>query len=110
EELDQTMAALEETFERLTGEACTRSHGEMYAARTLVYEDCQRALDVEIGPDVLESLGPPLSLLLDSARWFTFDLARRCRELFRETFAELVTETGSATVEAVALWNRIQPQ
>ena len=110
EELDQTMAALEETFETLTGGACTRSHGEMYAARTLVYEDCQRALEVEIGPDVLESLGPPLSLLLDSARWFTFDLARRCREIFTQTFAELVTETGSATVEAVALWNRIQPQ
>ncbi|HKN83602.1 MAG TPA: lantibiotic dehydratase [Pyrinomonadaceae bacterium] len=108
-ELDQNMAALEETFERLTGEACTRSHGEIYAARTLVYEDCERAFDVEIGPDVLESLGPSLSLLLDSARWFTFELARRYREVFTGTYAELVQETGATTVEAVAFWHRIQP-
>lgn len=109
EELDRNMAALEETFEQLTGGTCTRSHGEMYAARTLVYEDCERSLNVEIGPDVLEALGPPLSLLLDSARWFTFDLARRYREVFRKTYAELVKETGAATVEAVAFWHRIQP-
>ncbi|HJP91393.1 MAG TPA: lantibiotic dehydratase [Pyrinomonadaceae bacterium] len=107
--LDQNMAALEETFERLTGEACTRSHGEIYAARTLVYEDCERAFEMEIGADVLESLGPPLSLLLDSARWFTCELARRYREVFTRTYAELVNETGAATVEAVAFWHRIQP-
>src|SRR5215213_39411 len=109
DELDQNMAALEETFERLTGATCTRSHGEMYAARTLVYEDCERALDVEIGPDVLESLGPPLSLLLDSARWFTFELARRYREVFTKTYEELAKETGDATVPAVAIWNKVQP-
>ncbi|HEY6802269.1 MAG TPA: lantibiotic dehydratase [Pyrinomonadaceae bacterium] len=108
-ELDQNIAALEDTFERLTGATCTRSHGEMYAARTLVYEDCERALDVQIGPDVLEALGPPLSLLLDSARWFTFDLARRYREVFTNTYSQLVKETGSTTVEAVAFWHRIQP-
>src|SRR5215213_9655599 len=109
DELDQNMAALEETFERLTGATCTRSHGEMYAARTLVYEDCERALDDEIGPDVLETLGPPLSLLLDSARWFTFDLAGRFREVFTKTYSELVEQTGSITVEAVAFWHKIQP-
>jgi hypothetical protein len=107
--LDQNMATLEETFERLTGETCTRSHGEMYAARTLIYEDCERALDVEIGPEVLETLGPPLSLLLDSARWFTFDLARRYREVFTNSYAELVKQTGAAAVEAVAFWHTIQP-
>jgi Lantibiotic dehydratase, N terminus len=109
EKLDQSIAGLEETFERLTGEACTRSHGKIYAGRTLVYEDCERALDTEIGPDVLEALGAPLSLLLDSARWFTFEMARRYRTVFTKTYAELVKESGAATVEAVAFWNRIQP-
>ena len=109
DELDRNIAALEETFERLTGATSTRSHGEMYAARTLIYEDCERALDVEIGPDVLETLGPPLSLLLDSARWFTFDMARRYREVFTKTYSELAEQTGSTTVEAVAFWHKIQP-
>ena len=109
EKLDQTIAALEDTFERLTGEVSTRSPGKVYAARTLVYEDCQRALDVEIGSDVLRVLGPPLSLLLDSARWFTFEAARRYREVFTEAYAELVGERGAATVEAVAFWHKVQP-
>jgi hypothetical protein len=109
EKLDQTIAALEETFERVSGEASTRSHGQVYAGRTLVYEDCERALDVEIGADVLLALGPPLSLLLDSARWFTFEAARRYREVFMKVYAELVQESGAATVEAVAFWHKIQP-
>ena len=109
EKLDQSMAALEETFERLTGAASTRSHGETCAGRTLVFEDCERAFDLEIGTDVLAALGPPLSLLLDSARWFTFDLAQRYREIFTRTYEELVKETGDATVPAVAVWNKVQP-
>lgn len=109
EQLNRTISALEETFESMTGEVSTRSPGEVYAARTLVYEDCERALDVEIGSDVLEVLGPPLSLLMDSARWFTFEAARRYREIFTTAYADLVNETGTTTVEAVAFWNRVQP-
>jgi hypothetical protein len=109
EKLNKAISALEETFESMTGEVSTRSPGEVYAARTLVYEDCERALDVEIGSDVLEVLGPPLSLLLDSARWFTFEEARRYREIFTRTYAELVKETGTKTVEAVAFWHKVQP-
>ena len=107
--LDESIGELEDTFVRLTGKASTRAHGEIYAGRTLVYEDCQRALDVEIGSDVLQALGPPLSLLLDSARWFTFETARRYREVFTKTYAELVKESGAETVEAVAFWHKVQP-
>lgn len=109
EKLNKAISALEETFESMTGEVSTRSPGEVYAARTLVYEDGERALDVEIGSDVLEALGPPLSLLLDSARWFTFEAARRYREIFTRTYAELIKESGTKTVEAVAFWHKVQP-
>jgi hypothetical protein len=109
ERLDESIADLEETFQVLTGAASTRAHGQIYAGRTLVYEDCERALDMEIGADVLQTLGPPLSLLLDSARWFTFELARRYRAVFTKTYAELVEEGGSETVEAVSFWHKVQP-
>jgi hypothetical protein len=107
--LDESIKELEDTFMRLTGEASTRAHGEIYAGRTLIYEDCQRALEVDIGADVLQTLGPPLSLLLDSARWFTFEAARRYREVFTKTYAELVKESGAETVEAVSFWHKVQP-
>lgn len=109
EKLDESIADLEESFHVLTGAASTRAHGQIYAGRTLVYEDCERALDMEIGADVLQALGPPLSLLLDSARWFTFEVARRYREVFTKTHADLVKEGGAETVEAVSFWHRVQP-
>ena len=45
EALDQAIAQLEETFTRITGDTATRSSGKTYASRTLVYEDCRRAID-----------------------------------------------------------------
>lgn len=101
EKLDEAFRQLEETFTNLTGVASTRAAGQTYGARTLVYEDCRRGGEVDIGPDILESLGPPLSLLLASARWFTFQIAATYRKAFHELFEELVITSGSATVDSV---------
>ncbi|MGH9350049.1 MAG: lantibiotic dehydratase, partial [Vicinamibacterales bacterium] len=77
EALDGALDALESTFSRITGIPPTRSAGQMYAARTLVYEDCRRDVAVDFGSDVLRRLGPPMSLVLQSARWAVHELARR---------------------------------
>jgi hypothetical protein len=69
--LGTALTALEEWFTEVTGEASTRNHGRLYAGRTLVYEDCRRDLEAELGPELLAGLAPPLELLLTSARWFT---------------------------------------
>ncbi|HEV2863289.1 MAG TPA: lantibiotic dehydratase [Pyrinomonadaceae bacterium] len=107
--LDCAIKNLEETFSDLTGEGPTRAPGEIYAGRTLVYEDCERDLEASIGPDVLRALGPPLSLLLDSARWFTHEVAGRYRDIFTRAHAALARQTGSPVVEATALWGEVQP-
>ncbi|HEX6290305.1 MAG TPA: lantibiotic dehydratase [Herpetosiphonaceae bacterium] len=107
--LDRALDNLETTFTRITGTAATRAAGKMYAARTLVYEDCRRDLDLELGPDLLKTLGPPLALLLTGARWFTFQVAQRFRTAFQEIYAELVRETGSSAVDLVEFWLRVQP-
>ncbi|GIG67352.1 lantibiotic dehydratase [Phytomonospora endophytica] len=60
---------LSAVFEELTGARSSRRDGEMYAGRTLVYEDARRDLDVTLGSALLESLAPPLSIVLDSASW-----------------------------------------
>jgi hypothetical protein len=77
--LGAALTGLEEWFTGVTGAAATRNHGRLYAGRTLVYEDCRRDLDAEIGPGLLADLAPPLELLLTSARWFT----ERALELYR---------------------------
>jgi hypothetical protein len=108
-QLDRAFARLEEAFTALTGLASTRGDGKMYAGRTLVYEDCLRGLDLEIGPQILESLGPPLSLILASARWYVHQVAQICRQAFDEIYDELILKTGSPVVDFASLWRQAQP-
>jgi len=96
EQLDQALGDLEDTFTHLTQTAATREHGKTYAARTLVYEDCERDLQATFGPTVLARLGPPLALVLQSARWFTYELAGQYRHALREIYTTLAAKTQSA--------------
>jgi hypothetical protein len=98
-ELDHAFEGLETSFERLTGASPTRRHGETYASRTLVYEDCRRDVKLEIGPDLLGRLGPPLSLVLASARWLAWDVARRDCEAIERAYAEVAYRDGSPVVD-----------
>jgi hypothetical protein len=102
--LDVALARLDETFTRITGAASTRRGGEMYAGRTLVYEDCRRDLEMTIGPAVLERIAGPLSLVLQSARWYTFEIARRYREALLAIHRQLSTEHGSPVVDFLSFW------
>jgi len=108
ERLASAIENLEEVFTRLTGEASTRGSGKTYAARTLVYEDCRRDIDVTIGRDVVGELAAPLSLLLQSARWFTYRLAADMRRSFREIYARLASRGGSRVVDGVSFWTQAQ--
>ncbi|HWS52583.1 MAG TPA: lantibiotic dehydratase [Pyrinomonadaceae bacterium] len=110
EQLDRALGELDESFSRISGVTeTTRAAGEMYAARTLVYEDCRRDMEVELGPDVLRRLGPPLSLLLMSARWFTYQMAEFYRGVFARVFEEVARQKGSREVDCATFWYHAQP-
>lgn len=107
-QLDQALDALEASFTRLTGAEATRKAGATYAARTLVYEDCQRDIDIELGAPLLDALGPPLTLLLTSARWITHQAAGLYQAAFDQIYAELARQSGSAEVDLFAFWQLVQ--
>lgn len=109
EQLDEAMRNLETTFVALTGLAPTRSGGKTYAARTLVYEDCRRDIEIDLGPELLRTLGEPLSLFLISARWFTYHIAAFYRQAFTEAYAELAQQSGSPVVDFASFWLWVQP-
>lgn len=109
EALDEAIGNLEDTFTRLTGSASTRSAGMMYAARTLVYEDCRRDLDIEIGREVTASLAPPLSLLLSSARWCSYQIARIARGWFGKLYADTSARMRSRTIDFTTFWYQLSP-
>ena len=104
DKLNCALDDLEQKFVRLTHVAPTRAAGQTYAARTLVYEDCRRDIDVNVGPDFLRNLKQPLSLLLTSARWLTFKTAGFYRKALDEIYAEIVQETGSKKINAIDFW------
>lgn len=109
EQLDQAIGHLEETFAKLTNAASTRAAGQTYAGRTLIYEDCRRDAQVEIGSEIIEALGAPLSLLLTSARWLTCKTAELFLQALEEIYDELSQKSGSPVVDAVSFWIRAQP-
>ena len=109
QKLDELLRDLETTFTELTGMSPTRLAGEIYAARTLVYEDCRRNAEVDLGPQIVDSLGPALSLILTSARWYTYQVAQEFQSLFKTIYADLVQRSGSPVISAVEFWVRIQP-
>ncbi|MGZ3459809.1 MAG: lantibiotic dehydratase, partial [Archangium sp.] len=104
--LDAALDAMDGVFVQLTGQQAQRSAGKAYAGRTLLYEDCIRDVDAEIGASVLARLGPPLALLLRSARWFTWELSSRYVRALEGLHARLAAETGSREVPFLIFYEK----
>lgn len=102
--LEQALEELNSTFTRITGRDASRSPGQMYASRTLIYEDCQRSLDLKVGADLASSLATPLSIVLDSARWFSLELATLVRDAFQRIHADLTAKTGKQVIDLLQFW------
>ncbi len=109
DQLDAALSAFEEEFSRFTGVAPNRAAGQTYGGRTLIYEDCRRDLEAKMGPAVLEALAPPLSLVLRSGRWLSYEVADLYRAALRPVYEELVQKTGSRVVSAVDFWIKCNP-
>lgn len=104
--LDRAIVALESTFERVASTSATRFAGSMYAGRTLVYEDCRRDLEMRIDPALLDRIGPALSLVLASARWYTYQIGTRYRANLERLFDQMCAEVGSSTVSYITFFER----
>lgn len=108
-ELMAALARLDGTFERITGEAAGRRRGEFYAGRRIVYEDTVRDVEVALPTALLEALAPPLSLLLDSARWFVGAVAEAYRRRFLVVFERLRERAGGDCIPFAALLGSVTP-
>jgi hypothetical protein len=102
--LDAALRDAESTFTRLTGIAPRHRQGQTYAARGLLYEDCRRDIEVTFGPELTRRLGPPLLLMLRSARWLAGELTRRLDAQLRALHARLRRQVGSDAVDCHAFF------
>lgn len=108
EALDRALGDLERRFTRLTGRGSTRTDRDSLA-RALVYEDCRRDLDADFGPELVQALSAPLALLLTSARWLTYDTARRYLALLSEIHDDLAQAAGGGPVPLGSFFDRAFP-
>src|SRR6185437_1122010 len=99
-----SMAGLEATFTRLAGVPPTRRQGELYAGRTLAYEECLRGDTVRLGQDVLDGVREALALVLDSARWFMAEVGQEYAQHFEEAFRQRSAALGSDVVPFTDFW------
>lgn len=108
--LGPALDALDATFERITGRDAARHAGRTYAARSIAYEDTRRDVTLDLGRRALDRLGPPLVLLLESARWFTHESARAHRALFGSIHAELSAARGTDEIAFLDFLDAVLPE
>ncbi|MEV1329756.1 thioesterase domain-containing protein [Micromonospora costi] len=106
--LRAALDGLDETFTALTGQPPRRREGQMYAGRTLCYEDTSRDLDVVFGASLLDGVAAPLGVLLQAARWLAAALEDAYGAVFRELYDELRAEAGDRPVALSDLWFLVQ--
>ncbi|MDG4765161.1 amino acid adenylation domain-containing protein [Solwaraspora sp. WMMD406] len=95
---------LEEVFTRRTGAAATRRPGELYAGRTIAYEECLRGGSVEFGESMLDGVRDAFGIVLDAAQWFTAAAAALWHRHFVDLFTARATERGTASVPLAEFW------
>jgi hypothetical protein len=102
--LDRAIGELEREFSSITaGLSAKRGHGRMYAGRQIFFEDCRRALELEVGGGLLRALAPALTMLFESARWFSWEIAQAYRRAFAALHRTLVDRSGHGRIPLGAL-------
>ncbi len=102
--LASALSTLETEFTAVTGREPGRRAGQMYAGRSLCWEETTRDLDITIGGPVLEALAAPMSVALRAARWVSAELAEAYLQALRGIYDDLSTELGTGEVPLGQLW------
>ena len=101
--LAAALTSMDELFERITGAASTRNEGRTGGARTLVYHDSSRDIDIELGDDLVAATRP-LRLLSRAARWYCSRLGEEVRDTLRDVHRRAVAKHGRP-VDLPTIWS-----
>jgi hypothetical protein len=101
--LRAALSTLDAEFTAATGRAPSRRAGQMYAGRTLTYEDTSRDVDLVVGRGLLDALAGPLDVVLRAARWLSAEFGAAC-----ERIADDVVGTPRAPVRLAEVWPLVQ--
>jgi hypothetical protein len=91
--LTRAIAALGQSFWTVTGEEPSRRKGQAYAGRTLVYSDCLRDVEFNLGGEFSDGFAA-LELLAESGRWFCWQAGEAVREVLGAVFRDISGPDG----------------
>jgi Lantibiotic dehydratase, N terminus len=86
--LSEAFALLDREMAELSGVPALRSKDQRRMGRRVVYEECERDVDVRLGSALEAELLPPISLLLTSARWLTWRFGICLEELIEGLYEQ----------------------
>ncbi|HZD94909.1 MAG TPA: hypothetical protein VE133_11685, partial [Candidatus Sulfotelmatobacter sp.] len=109
-QLNKALRQAEFVFEEITNTPGHRNPGATYGARTILYEDCRRGVDLRVAPELLQPIVPALSLLLKSLRWFMQSMAQEFCRLFHETHRELAAQSPERKIRLLDWWLYTEPK
>ena len=105
--LATALERFEQRFRDVTGSSPQRRAGQTYAGRTPLYEEAIRDVRCRVGREIMDRLGRPLALQLQSARWYTHEVAARCRAEMDRVFDDMIGATGGSTVGYLPFCERV---
>ncbi len=98
---------LDRTFEKISGTPPYRHGGKAYGARSLIYHDARRDVQVVLGSDFLTALAP-LDLVLASARWVTRYFSTRVNDLLAAVAQRMSAERTATDI--ASFWYACMPR
>lgn len=107
--LAEAMTDLNARFESATGQSSGRRAGQLYAGRTLVYEDTVLGTRVELGTRLRQELTAPMLILLAAARWLIAEVAQEYDHIFQGLYDRRAEQTGSAEVPFGSFLSLVTP-
>jgi hypothetical protein len=96
------LTSMDDLFERITDALSERHAGRTYGARTLLYHDSSRDIDIVLGADLVAATRP-LRLLSQAARWYCWRLGEEARGALRDVYRRVVTKHGES-VDLSTIW------
>jgi hypothetical protein len=96
------LTSMDELFERITGTASARNEGRTTHARTLVYHDSSRDIEMVLGGDLVAATRP-LRLLSRAARWYCSRVGDEVRDILRDVYRRAVAKHGRP-VDLPTIW------
>ncbi|MEU5783359.1 lantibiotic dehydratase [Micromonospora lupini] len=97
------LSAVDAGLEAATGGPVRPGPGLAAGGRTPLYLDCRADLDVVLGADVVRDLAAPLSILLDSARWFVGQVGETAEVALTDRYRQLATRRAQVTLADLQL-------